>query len=271
MRKDTLGESKIMSKTIIICDDERKAAQRTKAVLEDFINECSIQIYESGKKLIEDIREGVISPELIFMDIDLVGIGSIHGVDNENEKDDKKDDKKDEENGIRIAEEINGLLPSCDIVYLTNYLEYAVDVYNSDHLYYILKPELAKRLPALWEKIRDIQTQENRKIAIALKGSGVMVVNGDDILYAERNGRITEIYLIDGKVETMTKLSELEGLWGGQQFIQCHNSFLINMKRIRVYKRDAVEMKNGDMIPISRKFQQNVREVFLTWSKRQLF
>lgn len=241
-----------MNQTIIICDDESKQAEQTKQILQEYFNSIGksirLQTYLSGEELLHDIKCGRVKANLIFMDIEL-----------------------EEMNGIDVAEQINQLIPACYIVYLTSHLEYAVEVYNSEHLYYILKEELEKRLPKLCEKLERIVAQEERNVSISMKNSGTMVVPADDIIYAERQGRITEIYLMNQVVETTHKLSELEQNWGEDQYIQCHNSYLINMRRIVVYKRDVVEMKNGFTIPISRKFQKKVKEKFLEWSKKQLF
>ena len=238
--------------TIIICDDNLEEIQCAEDILREsgLCPEKEYQIikYTSAGQLLSDCKCNCVKADIIFMDIELA-----------------------QESGIKAAEQINAIWPQCDIVYLTNYLQYAVDVYETKHLYYILKSEMRERLPRVWEKMRQSSRQKDEKVQIVLKNSGTLLVRTNEIYYAERRGRTTIIYLQDRKAETITKLDELEQLWGGCQFVKCHNSFLINMNQIVLYKRDSVEMKNGFVVPISRKYQKMVKEVFMQWSRKQLF
>ena len=177
-----------MKRTIVICDDDRIDAHKTKSILREFEasihQENEIVVYSSGKELISDLTAKKIVPYIIYMDIEL-----------------------NEESGVGIATQIAEICPTSYIVYLTNYLEYAVEVYDSDHLYYVLKRELRERLPKLCERLDRIEKQAKRYLNIALKNSGNMVVLQDDVIYAERKGRQTEVHLVDQIVETPWKRS----------------------------------------------------------------
>ena len=102
-----------MRNNIVICDDSRHDADRTKSILTNFFQkyandrDWNIKIYQDGISLIEDIKNGVIEPDIAFMDIDM---------------------ESEEKNGIETAKDINLLIPQCSVIYLTNYLEYAPDI-----------------------------------------------------------------------------------------------------------------------------------------------
>jgi two-component SAPR family response regulator len=55
-------------------------------------------------------------------------------------------------NGIDFASKINQIAPSCIIIFISNYLNYATEVYDVAHVYFILKSELNERLPRALEK-----------------------------------------------------------------------------------------------------------------------
>ena len=47
-----------------------------------------------------------------------------------------------DENGIDLAMEVNRKWPKCQVVYLTNFWSYAMEVYETRHVYYIVKEKI---------------------------------------------------------------------------------------------------------------------------------
>ena len=50
--------------------------------------------------------------------------------------------EKDSENGIQIAKTINHLFPYAQIIFISQYLEFAPTVYETKHIYFINKDRL---------------------------------------------------------------------------------------------------------------------------------
>ncbi|MGI6500014.1 MAG: LytR/AlgR family response regulator transcription factor [Anaerostipes sp.] len=242
-----------MVKNIVICDDSDIDAKTTKSIVEAFVKEphrdgVSIEIYSVAGSLIEDLKHEVIKPDLIFMDIELKDMI-----------------------GMDAVKQINQIHPRCFIVYLTNYIQYATDVYSTEHHFYVLKSELKKRLAQIHEKIRRVEDFSQEKVRFSLLNSGQAVIPKGDIVFIERKGRVSVIRTIKSEFETKLKLAELENLLGDSYFVRCHNSYIVGLKHIKIYKRDQILMENEVKIPISRSYQQKVREVFVQWSSMNLF
>ena len=108
---------------IVVCEDGEREAEKIQKILQDdqgiFEEEVEIFLYTTGKKLIDDCKSGKLTPDLVFMDIELPDM-----------------------TGIEVAKEINYLVPYCYIVYVTNHVDYFTDVYSTEHQYYVLKKEL---------------------------------------------------------------------------------------------------------------------------------
>ena len=47
--------------------------------------------------------------------------------------------------GIDAAKQINLIQPSAQIIFISSYLEYFSDVYETEHLYFVLKSQMAQR------------------------------------------------------------------------------------------------------------------------------
>lgn len=244
-----------MEENIVICDDCEKEAKRTKNILTKFLKEVinekwEMSIYNDGRSLINDIKSGAVEPTIVFMDVEM---------------------EAQDLNGIEIVKVINELAPTCHIVYLTNYLEYAPDIFLTDHLYFVLKTELEKRLPEIYVKMMNKNKEYQKILRIEVKKNKFVAIRQSDIIYLERNGRRT---LISGKNEnweTYLSLNQLEEMIQDNGIIRCHNSYMVAMKEIKSYVRELCIMSNGQEIPISRKYQPIFKEKFLEWSKRQIF
>lgn len=245
-----------MENNIVICDDNKHEAEKTKSILTKFFQEYSnntayiFKIYTDGKQLIEDIKSGIMKPDMAFMDIDM---------------------ESEETNGIEIAKTINLLVPHCEVVYLTNYLEYAPDIFLTEHLYFVLKSELKERLPEIYIKMLNKKKEQQKILRIELRKNQFAAIRQSDIMYFERKGRKTFISGKEENWETYLSLNQLEEIVGGAGIIRCHNSYMVALKYIKSYVRESCVMLNGENIPISRKYQPIFKQKFLKWSKGQIF
>ena len=122
---------------IIVCDDDKLYLTEVSAMLESYFKDngldASVSTCSSAAELMQICQEND-KPDLCFLDIEM-----------------------GEENGIKAAKKLNQLCPSCDIAFLTNYISYATDAYETEHFYYVLKEELPDRL----EKIIKRYYKEN--------------------------------------------------------------------------------------------------------------
>ncbi|MCJ7965608.1 LytTR family DNA-binding domain-containing protein [Lachnospiraceae bacterium NSJ-171] len=244
-----------MNKNIVILDDCQSEAEKTRFILcrffRDIVNSTSwnMVIYTDGKKLINDIEKSEIEPTMIFCDVDM---------------------ETEEYNGIDIAKKINVLAPQSHIVYLTNYLEYAPDIFQTEHLYFVLKSELEKRLPEIYIKMINKTKEHQKTLRIEGKRNKFIAIKYLDIVYIERKGRTTFIHGKEEEWETYLPLNKLEELIEDNSIIRCHNSFMVSMNYIKKYIRELCTMVNDEKIPISRKYQPIFKEAFVKWSKEQI-
>ncbi len=236
---------------VVICDDEQDYIDRAKKVLQEFADEIGVKVniitYTEPRDLIKDLETKKIIPALIFMDIDF-----------------------ENTTGIKTVEKINEMFKEGRIIYLTNYLEFATDVYTTEHFYYVKKGELKDRLPDILEKFRKEMESENKYYRTALKNKKFVSIKVKDILFFERQGRYTNIYTKDNVYQTKDKLDEIENELDSDEFVRCHNSYLIPLAQIKEYKRDKVDIMEYD-IPISRHYQQKMRDRYMKYLETSIF
>ena len=228
---------------IIVCDDDKTYLAEVTDMLKHFFGNQGIEADISGCISVEELMQCCTEkdkPDLCFLDIEM-----------------------GDENGIDAAKAFNILCPSCDIAFLTNYISYATDAYETDHFYYVLKEEFPKRL----DRIMKRYYKENTHF-IVRSGRKEWHFDERDILFLERGRRTCTIKTIGGNLEKMPVPFEqvIERL-EGPDFLRCHNSFMINFRNMSSYQKDSFVMNDGTVIPISRRYRNICLERFLKWQE----
>ena len=94
----------------------------------------------------------------------------------------------------------------------------------------------------------------HKKITFNTDGK-LLFLESDEILYAESDGNYSTIYLTDGQKIVLTKkLKEVNDLLPEDSFFRIHNSYIINLHKIKEFlKTDGyVILSSNHKIPVSR-------------------
>ena len=232
---------------IAICDDDYKQSQKTEKLIlkkaERFSPET--ELFSDGTELIKAVKNGGYTPDLAVLDIHMPG-----------------------NSGIEVAKMLNLLIPECSIIFLTSFLGYATEVYETRHNYFILKSELEERIDAALTKVLADRTQELR--IRFREGRTVQTVTASEVLYLERILKKTAIVLCSGKKHfTAAKAEELLNDVPPGHFVRCHQSFWVNVEKITGMKTESFSLVNGEEIPISRSRKKEAKEAFFAQLERQ--
>ncbi|MCM3338255.1 response regulator [Paenibacillus sp. MER TA 81-3] len=114
----------------ILVDDERLALVHLKKLLSAKGKIVVEGTYQDPQMALQDIP--ALMPDVVFMDIDMP-----------------------EMSGIDLAEQVQSILPSAQIVFITAYDDYAVKAFELNAIDYVLKPVEAKRLNVTIERLAE--------------------------------------------------------------------------------------------------------------------
>lgn len=158
------------------------------------------------------------------------------------------------------------------IIYVSGYLENAVEVYRTDHTYFLLKPvDRAKLSHALEKALAGANKAEQAApVFVELpEGRNRHMVNAQTIVFAESNLRKIHVHKTDGQtISVYMKLDELESLLP-EGFVRIHQGFLVNMAFIERVRPKEVELSDGTALPVSRNRSKEVQAAMVKKARKR--
>ena len=244
-----------MIKAVII-DDESKAIQSLAWELEAFKDVLEIiKTFNSPEKALTFISKNEI--DCLFLDIEMPTMDGFQFL----EKLEKKD---------------------FAIIITTAYNEYAIKALKNEAIDYLLKPvdsdDLKETINKIkkfnyrvdnTEKFEKILTDFNekfkqRKITINTDGK-LIFLESNEILFVASDGNYCTIHTKnDKKIVVTKKLKEVDALLPSDHFYRIHNSYIINLNKIKEFlKTDGyVILEDNHKIPVSRQRKSEFLEKF---------
>ena len=154
------------------------------------------------------------------------------------------------------------------VVFTTAYSEYGIDAIKNEALDYLTKPVDYDDLKSCIDKIErhrknkltldvleeKLINQSDKKIKISVDGK-LLFLDADEVMYCESDGNYTKIFLQgNNRLFVTKKLKEVHELLPKTCFFRVHNSYVVNLRKIREYlKTDAyVVLADNTKIPVSR-------------------
>lgn len=238
----------IMLKAIIV-DDEDKAIKSLSWELSNFNDEVEIvNTFSNPEKALDFINETNI--DCLFLDIEMPTM-----------------------DGFQFIEK----LPRKDfaIVITTAYNEYAIEALKKEAIDYLLKPidtddleQCLKKVTKFNQRISQVDTDQkfekilfnfNQRLSekkIIINADGKLIfLKPEEIVCVESDGNYSSIHTTDAKKIVVTKkLKEVNGLLPEDMFFRIHNSYIINLNKVKeYYKTDGyVILEMNHKIPVSR-------------------
>lgn len=219
-----------------ICDDERENRDKIGDAVSAFFTEkeipVSLSYFTKGSELLKSITGGD-EYDVLFMDINLVT-----------------------EDGISIIAELRSLGCSVPVIFVTGYENRAIDGYDVDAFAFVVKKNMGEKLPKVLRKLWS-HLYEKRTVTVNTK-DGVQLVNVDDMLYIESDGRATLVHTFGGTLTDTRSVTHFAGLLSPEDFVEVHKSVYVGIPKIKRINADTVELEEGTVLPLSRRNRKPV-------------
>lgn len=233
---------------VAVCDDNTVFLEEMRIALAKDVRVKEIEIYNSPEDFWEAVADQGKKFDGVFMDIEF-------GM---------------EKTGINYAEELYPIAPTLGIVYVTGYNDrFAQHILLTDSnlIGYLTKPLDEELLGRYLDKLCNKQDGKSF-LTFNIQGK-TFVVATESILYVESHNHTVSIHTDRETYVSYEKLSELRARLP-KEFIQCHKSFLVNMKYISSLEPDQVKVRETHLVPVSKTHMAETRAAFFRYIGQNL-
>lgn len=234
---------------IAVCDDESAVCEYLRDRIADLLAKWDIDgritVFNDGEPLASAFEAGQAGFDLIFLDITMKNC-----------------------DGLSAAKRIRAVDKDVMIVFVTASAEYVFSGYEVRAFRYLLKPELMNGFPSVFKECVNELTRSDGSRYVFQSGSESTSLPVRDILFFESNKRIITLRTVTGREYTFYgKLDEVEQTLKKQDFVRCHQSFLINAAKISSLSPNSALLSDGTTVPVSKHRARETNEAFL-WAMR---
>ena len=234
---------------LVICDDDIRDAEKTKAIVS---NMSTTNGFEIKIKTPQDVRmaleEDLFKCDILIADIQYEG---------------------EDYDGIELTKLVNEKLPLCQVIYLTNILEFAPSVYETKHCYFVLKENMDIMLPRAVVKAIETQKDISNDIIEFLSNGHKVYTSQSEIVYIERDDRVLEIHTLKKTYPCYMSLKKIDGMLGSC-FARCHGGFIVNLDYVSGIDGNEIYLKDGSKLPIGMRFFEEFKQKYLKYYSERM-
>ena len=220
---------------IAICDDEKVALELLGSSLRGALRtrnvDASIETFSRPRELL--LRMQTTSFDLLFLDIEMPGM-----------------------TGLELAQRLRREGNLIDIIYIS----------NREDLVFIRKNRLIQDVSGVIDTYMAYKkANEQPKTLIVRERDQVMYLAIDKLQYIEGSGKTQMAHVLgkDAPMELHKSMQELEKELTPQGFLRIHKGYLLNYRFIRRIGDNEVSLTSGEMLPISRRKYQEIRDAYM--------
>ena len=167
-----------------------------------------------------------------------------------------------EMDGLSFGEMIKKKYLGINLVFLTAYADFAAKSYRINADQYILKEEMAERIPEILEQlIQKVRAERKSYIKIGNQFD-VNIIMHKDIIYIQKLK--AEKYVLyktkQGEFRERTTLEKVLEDLESDKFLLAERGYIVNIQHILRVKGNLIYLDNGETVVISRKRMLEVNE-----------
>ncbi len=228
-----------MSYKVAICDDEMCTCK----ILEEMLKKAfmsigvgaNIDVFYSGEKIVQYLKYGN-TYDFIFLDIELFEL-----------------------NGVDVGKYIRNAQNNIEtqIVFISSKTSYAMELFAVQPLDFIVKPISEKNvLDAINKGMRYLGNSDQFFTYQFQKET--KRIHCSDIIYFKSELRTVVIVSAGGEEVFYSKIATVKDELP-DYFVQIHQSYIINLYKVKSFRLNEVIMFNDEHLPVSRKYKSLLR------------
>lgn len=236
---------------IAICDDDKFICSELESYIAAYAKKSLIdyraEIFYSGEKLCEFLKENPSSIELLFLDIELAKM-----------------------NGVEAGQFIRDTLKNetTQIVYVSGKNTYALELFKIRPFDFLIKPVSEEQIENLMAKYIELH-QIQKKFFSFCCGRNNRTISVENIYYFFSEGKKVNIMTSHGVLSYYGRLSDVTEQLDPEYFWPIHKSYIVNMHMTASFTKDHCIMVNSDILPVSKPYRQEIKQRIIKYQKQE--
>lgn len=239
---------------VAVCEEDRLTLREMVEKLSRMEGIDLCEGYDSPLELIQVVQSGRY--EMVLMSMDW------------------EPDCENENRGLKAARQIYEMSPEIKIIYMTvNPQQYIQQIFLEpvNLSGFLVKPVMEEVLKKYIDNFAGEQKEEYFSDSFIIRNKGVMqLIHFDEVLYMESSGHMVEVRTRTKSIHCYGSLGKFKELLP-DYFVQCHKSYLVNMREIRCLERNCISTIQGERIPVSKSRYGDTRERYFRYIKGMRF
>lgn len=229
---------------IAVCDDSNYDIGLVRAEIQKYSAKRHIQTeiseFSSPGQLLYDLQDGKVA-DIFILDVSMP-----------------------EKSGFELAEEIRKYTSTSAIIFLTSMQERATEGYKVRALRYVIKMNLSRDFEeALDCAVREVSDPDDSVVTLHRYHDYRRISYGD-IIYVNRVTRQLSIVTeSQGELTDNRGITEFHSLLDDERFLFIDRSCFVNVDYISQISGFDITLKNGTVLPVSRRQLQSVKQALL--------
>lgn len=169
----------------------------------------------------------------------------------------------DKGNGISLARKLREKGTAITIIFTTGIADYMQEGYEVEAMHYLLKPLDKNKVWECLEKCMRKKSSDTQTLLLPTE-DGLIKINTEKLCYVEAMDRYCHLSYENEPLRVKVGIREMAAkLEQTADFMFCHRSYLVNIRKISKVGRQDLIMDNGDSVPVSRRLYKKVYEQFI--------
>lgn len=234
---------------IAIVDNEKSVLENINGILSDMRGESDdihIDTYEKAKDFLAAFE--TVRYQILISDVDMP-----------------------EMNGIEMGKKARDCDPNIYIIFLTAYVEYAIESYRMEAYQYILKEDVEERLPEIIKRLIGIVRNHSVKYCYIGSDTHRIKMCQDDIIHIRKTKgtKYVSFCTTEGEIRERSSIEKVLEKLGREEFIVVERGSVVNLRHIMKVRDNVIYLSNGDAVEAShariKKVKENIRKY---WEER---
>ena len=172
--------------------------------------------------------------------------------------------------GLELGKEIRRLDREAQIIYATTEPQFALQAYAASPINYLIKPiDKRKLFDTLTLAISRADLAEEQTFAVKTAES-LRIIKLSDIICCEYRSHAVIFSLTNGEEVSSRTFREnfseyCASILRDRHFLQCHTSFIINLRRVERFAKDSFTVCGGKIVSIAAKQYPAVRDAYMDY------